>query len=151
MLLKCGVGEDSWESLRQAVHPKGNQTWIFIGRTNAEAEAAILWPPDAKSWLIWKDPDAGKDRRQDVKGTTEDEMVGWNHWLNGHEFEQTPGNREGQGSLACCSPRGRRIGHDWATEQQHTEGNVCALQVLCVCVFVLQSKKQRLKETKQCA
>ena len=70
----------------QPVHPKGNQSWIFIGRTDAEAETPILWPPDAKSWLIWKDPDAGKDWRQEEKGTTEDEMVGWHHRLNGHEF-----------------------------------------------------------------
>ena len=70
----------------QSVHPKGNQSWIFIGRTDAEAETPILWPPDAKSWLIWKDPDAGKDWRQE-KGTTEDEMVGWNRQLSAHEFE----------------------------------------------------------------
>ena len=71
----------------QLVHPKGNQYWIFIGRSDTEAEAAILWPPDAKNWLIGKDRDAGKDWRQKEKGTTEDEMVGWHHWLNGHEFE----------------------------------------------------------------
>ena len=70
----------------QPVHPKGNQFWIFIGRSDAEAETPILWPPDTKSWLIWKDPQAGKDRRQEVKGMTEDEMVGWQHRLNGHEF-----------------------------------------------------------------
>ena len=70
----------------QPVHPKGNQSWIFIGRTDAEAEILILWPPDAKNWLIWKDPDAGKDWRQEEKGITEDEMVGWHHRLNGHEF-----------------------------------------------------------------
>ena len=71
----------------QSVHPKGNQSWIFIGRTDAEAETPILRPPDAKNWLIWKDPDAGKDWRQEEKGMTEDEMAGWHHWLNGHEFE----------------------------------------------------------------
>ena len=71
----------------QPVHPKGNQSWIFIGRTNSEAETPILWPPDEKNWLIWKDPDAGKDWGQEKKGMTEDEMVGWHHWLNGHEFE----------------------------------------------------------------
>ena len=71
----------------QPVHPKGNQFWIFIGRTDAEAEAPILWLPDVKNWLIWKDPDAGKDWRQEEKGMTEDEMVGWHHWLDGHEFE----------------------------------------------------------------
>ena len=71
----------------QPVHPKGDQSWVFIGRTDVEAETPILWPPDAKSWLIWKDPDAGKDRGQEEKGTTEDEMIGWHHRLNGHEFE----------------------------------------------------------------
>ena len=83
------------------VHAKGNQPWILIGRT--DAEALILWPPDVKSWLIGKDPGAGKDWRQEEKGTTEDEMVGWHQWLYEHEFEQTPGDSEGQGSLACCS------------------------------------------------
>ena len=85
----------------QPVNPKGNQSWIFIGRTDAEGEAPILWPPDAKSWLVRKDPDAGKDGRQEEKGTKENEMVGWLHWLNGHEFEQAPGDGEGQGSLEC--------------------------------------------------
>jgi len=88
------------------VSPKGNQSWIFIGWTDAEAEAPILWPPDEKNWLIGKDPDAGKDWRQEEKGMTEDEMVGWHHWLEGHEFEQAPGVGDGQGSLACCSPWG---------------------------------------------
>ena len=75
----------------QPVHPKGNQSWVFIGKTDAEAETPILWPPDVKNLLIWKDSDAGKDWSQEEKGTTEDEMAGWQHWLNGHEFEQTPG------------------------------------------------------------
>ena len=86
------------------VDPKGNQPWIFIGRTVAEAETLMLWPPDVKNWVIWKDPDAEKDWRQEEKGMTEDEMVGWHHRLNGHEFEQAPGVGDGQGSLACCSP-----------------------------------------------
>ena len=90
------------------VDPKGNQSWVFIGRTDAESEAPILWPLDAKSWLFWKDPDAGKDWGQEEKGTTEDEMVGWHHQLNGQEFEQAPRHDEGQGSLACCSPWGRK-------------------------------------------
>ena len=90
------------------VNPKGNQSWIFIGRTNAKAEAPVLWPPYAKNWLIGKDPDAGKDRRWEEKGMTEDEMVGWHHWLDGHEFEKAPGVGDGQGSLACCSPWGRK-------------------------------------------
>ena len=92
------------------VSPKGNQSWIFIGRTDAEAEAPILWPPNTKSCLIRKDPDAGKDWRQEEKGTTEDEMVGCHHQLNGHEVEQGPGDGEGLGSLVCCSP--------WATKSQ---------------------------------
>ena len=89
------------------VNPKGNQPWIFTGRTDAEGEAQILWPPDAKSWLIGKDPDAGKDWGQEENGATEDEMVGWHHRLNGHEFEQTPGVIDGQEILACWSPWGR--------------------------------------------
>ena len=88
------------------VNLAGNKPWIFIGRTDAEAEASILWPPDAESWLFEKDPDAGKDWRQEEKGATEDEMTGWNHWLKGHGFEQIPGDGEGQGSLVCCSPWG---------------------------------------------
>ena len=88
----------------QPVHPKGGQSWVFVGRTDAEAETPILWPPDVKNWLICKDPDAGKDWRQEEKGTTEDEMFGWHHWLRGHEFEQALGVGNGQGSLACCSP-----------------------------------------------
>ena len=90
------------------VNPKGNQHWIFIGRADAEpeAEAPILWLPDGKNQHIGKDPDAGKDWGQEEKGMTEDEMVGWCHWLNRHEFEQTLGDSDGQGSLACCSPWG---------------------------------------------
>ena len=88
------------------VIPKGNQPWIFTGRIDAEGEGSILWPPDEKSWLTGKDSDAGKDRRQGEKEMTEDEMVGWHHWLNGYEFEQCPGDGEGQGRLVCCSPWG---------------------------------------------
>ena len=90
------------------VNPKGNQSWIFIGRTDAKAEATIIWPPDMKNRLIGKDPDAGKDWRQEEKGTTEDEMLGWHHWLNGPEFEQALGVDDGQGGLACCSSWGRK-------------------------------------------
>ena len=92
----------------QPVHPKVDQSWIFVGRIDAEGEAPVLWPPDMKNWLICKDPDAGKDWGQEEKGTTEDEMVGWHHWLDGHEFEQVLGVGDGQGSLACCSPWGRK-------------------------------------------
>ena len=91
----------------QPVHPKGNQSWIFIGRTDAEAETPKLWPPDAKNWLIWKDSDAGEDWGQEEKGVTEDEMVGWYHWL-GHEFEQAVEIGDGQGSLDCHSPWGQK-------------------------------------------
>ena len=89
-------------------NPIGNQSWICTGRTDAEAEAPILWPPDAKNWLTGKDSDAGKDGRQEEKGTTEDETVGWHHWLNGHEFEQSPGVGDGQGGLVCCGPWGHK-------------------------------------------
>ena len=88
----------------QPVHPKGSQPWIFSGRTDAEAEILILWPPDAKNWLTGKDPDAGKDWGQEEKGATEDEKVEWHHQVNAHEFEQTQGDPEGQGSLVFCSP-----------------------------------------------
>ena len=100
----------------QPVHPKGDQFWVFIGRTDVEAETPILWPPDAKNWFIGKDPDAGQDWRQEEKGTTEAKMVGWLHWVDGREFEQAPGVGDGQGSLVCCSPWGRRVRHNWATE-----------------------------------
>ena len=90
----------------QPVNPKGNQSWIFIGRTDAESQTPILWPLHVKSWLTGKDPGAGKDWRQEEKGTTEDERVGWHHQFDGHESEQALGDGEGQGSLACCSPWG---------------------------------------------
>ena len=90
------------------VNPNGNQSWIFIGRTDAEAETPILQPPDVKNWLIGKDPSAGKHWRQEEMGMTEDEMVGWHHWLDGHEFKQAPGVGDGQGSLACCGPWGHK-------------------------------------------
>ena len=90
------------------VSPNGNQSWICSGRTDAEAEAPVLWPPDAKNWLIGKGSDAGEDRRQEEKGTTEDEMAGWHHWLDGQEFEQALGVGDGQGSLMCCSPWGHK-------------------------------------------
>ena len=104
------------------VNPKGNQSCIFIGMFEAEAEAPILWPRTfAKNWLTGKDPDAGKDWRQEEKGMTEGDMVGWHPWLNGHEFEQTPGGGEGQGSLVCCSPgvtKSRTRLWDWITTRR---------------------------------
>ena len=108
----------------QLVNPKGNQSWIFIGRTDAKAEIPILWPPDGKNGLIGKDPDAGQDWRQEEKGTTQDEMAGWHHWLNAHEFEQALKVGDGQGSLACCSPWGHRVGHDWGTVPTELTGVV---------------------------
>ena len=112
MLLNCGAGEDLESSLDckeiKPVNPKGNQPWILIGRTDAEAEAPIIWPPDVKNWLIRKDLDARKDWGQEEKGTTEEEIVGWYHRLNGHEFEQVSRDGEGQGSLVCCSPWGHK-------------------------------------------
>ena len=108
MFLNCGV-EKTFKSLLdckeiQLVNSKGNQPWIFFRRTDAKAKAPIFWLSDAKSQLTEKDPDAGKDRGQKEKGETENEMVGWHHPLNGHESEQSPGDDEGQGNLACCSP-----------------------------------------------
>ena len=90
----------------QQVHPQGDQSWVFIGRTDVEPETPILWPPHVNRWLIWKDPDAGKDWGQEETRITEDEMVGWHHWLNGHEFGETPGVGDGQGGLACCGSWG---------------------------------------------
>ena len=122
MLLNCGVGEDSWRRSPlgckeiKPVYPKGNQSWIFIGRTDVEAEAPTLSPLDAKRQLIKKDPDARRVWRQEEEGMTEGEMVGWHHQLDGHEFEQALGAGDGQGSLACSSPRGgRRVStlSDW--------------------------------------
>ena len=103
------------------VNPKGNQPWTFIGRTDAEAETPILWAPDVKKWLTGNDPDAGKDWRQEKKGMTEDETVGWHHQLDGHEFEQAPGVGDGQASPVCCSPWGRKEsgmteGWNWLTD-----------------------------------
>ena len=106
-------------SVIKSVNPNWNQSWIFIGKTDAETEAPILWPPDVKSWLIRKDPDAGKDWRQEEKGMTEDEMVGWHHWLSGHEFELTWRRwwRTGKpGTLK--SVESERVGHNWLTEQE---------------------------------
>ena len=103
------------------INSKGNQLWLFIGRTTVEGEAPIRWPRDAKRRLIRKGPDAGKDWGQVEKGETEDEMVGWHHRLNGHEFEQTLGDSEERGSLVCCSPWGHRVGHDLVTQQEGAE------------------------------
>ena len=109
--------ENPLDSKIKPVNPKGNQSWIFIGRTDTEAETPLLWPPNVKNWLTGRDPDAGKDWRQEEKGTTEIKMAGWHHWLDGHEFEQALGVGDGQGGLACCSPwDGKRVRHDRATK-----------------------------------
>ena len=112
ILLNCGVGEDFESPLDckeiQPVHSKGDQSWVFFGRTDAKAETPILWPPHTKSWLIGKDSDAGRDWGQDEKRTTEDEMAGLHHRLDANEFGWTPGVGDGQGGLACCSSWGRK-------------------------------------------
>ena len=123
----------------QPVHPKGNQSRIFIGRTDAEAETLILCPPDAKSRVIRKDPDAGKDWRQEEKGTTEDEMVEWHHWLNGDEFEQAPGVGDGQRSLASLV-HGVAKSWTWLSDQTElTHGSLSSIKsfqrILCPCVY----------------
>ena len=114
------------------VNPKGYQLWIFTGRTDAEAEALILWPPDAKSWLFGKDPDAGKDWRQKNR-VTGNKMVGWHHQLSGHEFEQTPGDSEGQGSLVCCSPWGHKES-DTTQQLKNNKGTAAAAKSLQSCL-----------------
>ena len=107
VLMKTLESPLDWKEV-QPVHPKGDQSWVFIGGTDVEAETPVLWPPDAKSWLIWKDPDAGRDWGQEEKRTTEDEMVGWHHWLDGHGFVWTLGIGDGQGGLMCCGSWGRK-------------------------------------------
>ena len=131
MLLICGVGEDSWESLGlQGDQSVLKKSWIFIRRTDAKAETPVLWLPDAKNWLIGKDPEAGKDSRQE-KRMTEDEMVGWHHWINGHKFEQTPGDGEDQWSLVCCSPWGHKESDmtEWLYNKQKIYSSVVKAMV----------------------
>ena len=134
MVLNCGVGEDSWESLGLQGDPtspfsKGDQSWVFFGRTDAEAETLVLWSPDVKNWLLRKDPHAGKDWSQEEKRTTEDEMVGWHLRLDGHESEKALGVGEGQGSLACFSQQGlQRVRHNWVTELTWLNDDVSPLE-----------------------
>ena len=113
-----------------------NQSWIFIGRTDTEAETPLFWPPDEKNWLIEKDPDAGTDWRQDEKGTTEDEMVGCYHQLNGHEFEQTLGFGDGQGGLACCSPWGPK---ELDVTEQLNNNKICKMTPYVLQLIILSS------------
>ena len=124
----------------QPVHPKGDQSWVFIGRTDVEAETSVLWPPDVKSWLIWKDPDVGKNWGQE-NGTTEDEMVGWHHRLDGHGFGWTSGVGDWQGRLACCSP--------WSRKESDTTERLNwtdCVQDTGVCVCMCEREKQRWRE-----
>ena len=143
MLLNCGVGEDSWESLGlqgdPTVHSKGYQSWVFFGRRDAKAEITILWPPHVKSWLIGKASDAGRDWGQKKKRTTEDEMAGWHHQLNGHEFGWILGVGNGQGGLACCDSWGRKESNtterlNWAELNAHSKygGLLCSTLVTSV-------------------
>ena len=122
----------------QPIHPKGNQPWIFIGRTDAEAEALILWPSGVKSWFTGKKPDAGKDWQQEEKGTTEDEMVGWHPRFNGHDFDHTLGVGDGQGSLVCCSLWGCK--EEFTTEQLNNKNKKITLVLKCWCLKARCSK-----------
>ena len=141
----------------QPVHPKGNQSWMFTGRTDIEAESPILWPPDAKSWLIWKDPDAGRDWGQEEKGTTEDEMAGWHHWLDEHEFEWTPGIGDGQGGLACCGSWGQKesdtteqLNRNWAwpcPPEQDSVFSIASSSHQEASTSLLSTRAQRMKTT----
>ena len=138
MLSNCGVGEDCWQSLglqgEQTSQSKWNQSWIFIGRT--DAEVPIVWPSDIKNWLIRKDPDSGKDWGQEEKGTTEDEMVGWHHGLDGQEFEHPPGAGDEQGKLVCCSPWGCKESDmtEWLNWTRNTE-----ISIKCICFLSFNS------------
>ena len=116
----------------QPVHPKGDQSWVFTGRTDVEAETPILWPPHAKNWLIGKDPNAGKDWGQEEKGMTEDEMPGWHHLLNGHGFGWTPAVGDGQRGLACCSSRGRNMTNQLNWTEYYGESKVLKSFVVVV-------------------
>ena len=132
----------------QPVHPKGVQSWMFIGRTDVEAETPILWPPHAKSWLIGKDFDAGRDWGQEEKGTTEDEMAGWHHWRNERESKWTPGVGDGQGGLACCDLWGRKESDtteplNW-TELNWTEGRQLPA------LWIIQWAYSKSKANKNC-
>ena len=124
--------ESPWDCKEiQPINPKGNQSWIFTGRTDAEAETPMFWPPDVKNWLTGKELDAEKVWRLEKKGATEDEMVEWHHWLDGHEFEQAPRDNAGERGLAYCSPQGCKVRHDWVTEQQQRKLISVAMRMKC--------------------
>ena len=137
MLLNCGIGEDCWESLsckeNQPVNLKGSQSRIFIGRTDAEDETPVLWPPDAKNWLIWKDPDAVEDWRREKKEMTEDKMVGWHHWLDGLELHSGSWRWTGKPGM-LQSMGSQRVGQDWATEPNWFRSNLTLTQP-CTVLF----------------
>ena len=127
------------------VNPKGSQSWIFIGNADAEAEAPILWPSNMKSWLIGKDPDAGKGWRQEEKGATEDEIVGWHHKLNGHEFEQAPRDSEGQGSLACCGPwHHKELDMTWHPKNNNNRLSILSHRFMTTFMLVTADLSSRL-------
>ena len=130
MLFNCGKIPLDCKEIK-LVNLKGNQPWVFIGRTDAEAETPILLPSDVKNWLIWKDPDAGKDWRQEEKGMTKDKMAGWHYWLNGHEFDQTLADGEGHERLACCSPWGHKES-DTTQWLNNLHLKVCCLSEVCI-------------------
>ena len=152
MLLNFGGGEDSWESLGlqgdQTSQSKGNQSWIIIGKTDAEAEDPVLWPPDAKNSLIRKDPDSGKDECRTAKNSlirkdpdagkdecrTEDEVIGWHHQIGVHEFEQALGVGDGQGSLVCCRPRGHQESD--MTEWLNRTDELSVFKLVCMSIYV---------------
>ena len=128
----------------QAVHSKGDQPWNFFGRNDAKAETLVLWPPHAKSWLIGKDSDAGRDWGQEEKGTTEDEMAGWRPWLDGHESEWTPGVGDGQGGLVCCDSWGHKES-DTTERLNWTESGYMSIK----CLYPINRELQLVKEIKQ--
>ena len=151
MLLNCGVEKTLESPLDckeiQPVHPNADQSRVFTGRTDIEAETPVLWPPNVKSWLLWKDHDAGKDWGQEEKGTTEDEMVGWYHWLNGHEIAQTPGVGDGQGGLACCSPWSRKES-DTTEQLIWTELKKCIVRYASF--LAIKLKKAKVQRANSC-
>ena len=139
MLLNCGVEKDSESPLDckeiQPVHSKGDQSWVFFGKTDAEAETLGLWPPHAKSWLIGKDSGAGRDWGQEEKRTTEDEMAGWHHWLDGHESEWTLGVGDGQGGLSFCNPWGLK---ESDMTEQLNNCNIYCVPVKCKALCLIR-------------
>ena len=142
MFLYCGAGEDGREFpwlQDQLVSFKGNPSWVFMGRTDAEAEVPILWPPNVKSWLIWNDPDAGKDWRPEEKGTTEDEVVGWHHQLDGYEFGWIPRVGDGQGGLACCG--------SWGCKELDTTERLNWTELNWMCTYCHLRRKMPVQKT----